>query len=231
MSSSARDTGTAAGNTPSGATYLWSALSLITLLGGIGTILFLFGRFDYLGWHQASTAGHSHDNRLLAWTWTPSQRATAWYLAVVAVLFLAQTLLGGVIAHDRVEPGAREVAVRAGDLGAPVHQKDDVRGSLQRHFGLLENLCRNILGIVRHDPAGIDHLEAPAVVFGHTVNPVARDARLIADDRPPLSRDPVEEGGFADVGPAHDHYGGGFLRHLFNHHNIFLDFESVFPVL
>ena len=96
----------AAGNTPSGPTYLWSALSLITLLGGLGTILFLFGRFDYLGWHQASTAGHSHDNRLLGWTWTPSQRATAWYLGVVAVLFLAQTLLGGVIAHYRVEPGA-----------------------------------------------------------------------------------------------------------------------------
>ncbi len=96
----------AAGNTPSGPTYLWSALSLIALLGGLGTILFLFGRFDYLGWHQASTAGHSHDSRLLAWTWTPSQRATAWYLAVVAVLFLAQTLLGGVIAHYRVEPGA-----------------------------------------------------------------------------------------------------------------------------
>lgn len=96
----------AAGNTPSGPTYLWSALSLITLLGGIGTILFLFGRFDYLGWHQPSTAGHSHENRLLAWTWTPSQRATAWYLGVVAVLFLAQTLLGGVIAHYRVEPGA-----------------------------------------------------------------------------------------------------------------------------
>jgi nitric oxide reductase subunit B len=96
----------AAGNTPSGPTYLWSALSLITLLGGLGTVLFCFGRFDYLGWHQASPAGHSHDNRLLAWKWTPSQRATAWYLAVVAVLFLAQTLLGGVIAHYRVEPGA-----------------------------------------------------------------------------------------------------------------------------
>ena len=96
----------AAGNTPSGPTYLWSALSLITLLGGLGTILFFFGRFDYLGWHQESSPGHSHDNRLLAWTWTPSQRATAWYLAVVAALFLAQTLLGGVIAHYRVEPGA-----------------------------------------------------------------------------------------------------------------------------
>ena len=96
----------AAGNTPSGATYLWSALSLITLLGGLGTVLFLFGRFDYLGWHQAAAAGHSHDNALTAWRWTASQRATASYLAVVAVLFLAQALLGGVLAHYRVEPGA-----------------------------------------------------------------------------------------------------------------------------
>ena len=96
----------AAGNTPGGATYLWSALSLITLLGGLGTVLFLFGRFDYLGWHQAAAAGHSHDNALTTWRWTASQRATAWYLAVVAVLFLAQTLLGGVLAHYRVEPGA-----------------------------------------------------------------------------------------------------------------------------
>lgn len=95
-----------AGNTPSSPTYLWSALSLITLLGGLGTVLFLVGRFDYLGWHQAATPGHAHDNAMTAWRWTASQRATAWYFGVVAVLFLAQTLLGGVLAHYRVEPGA-----------------------------------------------------------------------------------------------------------------------------
>ena len=54
----------AAGNTPSSATYLWSALSLITLLGGLGTVLLMFGRFDYLGWHQAEASGHSHENAL-----------------------------------------------------------------------------------------------------------------------------------------------------------------------
>ncbi len=94
-----------AGNTPSGPTYLWSALSLITLLGGLGTILFLFGRFDYLGWRGEAAGGHIHDSPLLAWQWTPSQRATAAYLGVVAVLFLGQALLGGVLAHYRVEPG------------------------------------------------------------------------------------------------------------------------------
>ena len=96
----------AAGNTPSGPTYLWSALSLISLLGGLGTVLFVVGRFDYLGWRQADARGHSHDNALTAWRWTASQRATAWYLGVVAILFLAQTLLGGVLAHYRVEPGS-----------------------------------------------------------------------------------------------------------------------------
>ncbi len=95
-----------AGNTPSGPTYLWSALSLITLLGGLGTVLFLVGRFDYLGWHEASTPGHSHDNLMNSWRWTPSQRMTAWYFAVVTILFLGQALVGGVIAHYRVEPGA-----------------------------------------------------------------------------------------------------------------------------
>jgi len=96
----------AAGNTPSAPTYLWSALSLITLLGGLGAILFLFGRFDYLGWHHPDTQGHAHDNALAAWRWTPSQRAMAWYLGVVAVLFLGQAMLGGLLAHYRVEPGA-----------------------------------------------------------------------------------------------------------------------------
>ena len=94
-----------AGNTPSAQTYVWSALSLITLLAGLGTILFAFGRFDYLGWQGASAPAHVHENRLLQWPWTPSQQATAWYFGVVAVLFLAQGLLGGVVAHYRVEAG------------------------------------------------------------------------------------------------------------------------------
>lgn len=37
---------------------------------------------------------------------TPSQKALGLYFAVVALLFLAQTAMGGVLAHYRVEPGA-----------------------------------------------------------------------------------------------------------------------------
>jgi nitric oxide reductase subunit B len=37
---------------------------------------------------------------------TPSQWATGWFFAVVALLFLAQSSLGGLLAHYRVETGA-----------------------------------------------------------------------------------------------------------------------------
>ncbi|HEX5011297.1 MAG TPA: cbb3-type cytochrome c oxidase subunit I [Planctomycetota bacterium] len=96
----------AAGNEPTAAAYFWSAMSLITLLGGLGAVLFVFGRFAFLGWQAATPGGHAHDNRLLAWQPTPSQRASGLFLAVVAVLFLAQGLCGGALAHYRVEPGA-----------------------------------------------------------------------------------------------------------------------------
>ncbi len=96
-----------AGNQPTAEAYLWSALSLIALLGGTGIIFFLFGRYNLLGWHRRDDEEPGHllqfrppEEVLL----TPSQRATAWYFLVVAGLFLAQGLLGGVNAHYHVEP-------------------------------------------------------------------------------------------------------------------------------
>ena len=47
-----------AGNTPPAAAYLWSALSLITLLAGTAAILFAFGKFDYLGWKGTTATVH-----------------------------------------------------------------------------------------------------------------------------------------------------------------------------
>jgi len=94
------------GNLPSSSTYLWSALSLITLLSGIGAILFLFGKFDYLGWAGEKSPAHFHDSALAGWKLTPSQWATGKFFGVVAALFLLQGLAGGALAHYRVEPGA-----------------------------------------------------------------------------------------------------------------------------
>jgi nitric oxide reductase subunit B len=94
------------GNAPSASTYLWSALSLVTLLGGLGLILFVFGKFDYLGWGGSTAHQHAHEGPLHQWTVTPSQKALGLFFAVVALLFLLQTAMGGALAHYRVEPGA-----------------------------------------------------------------------------------------------------------------------------
>lgn len=93
-----------AGNTPTSSAYFWSAMSLVVLLGGLGLILTVFGRFKALGWGAEQTA-HAHEGRLSEWTLTPSQRFLGFYFALVALLFLGQAALGGAIAHYRVEPG------------------------------------------------------------------------------------------------------------------------------
>ncbi|HXK60556.1 MAG TPA: nitric-oxide reductase large subunit [Acidobacteriota bacterium] len=94
------------GNAPTAQAFLWSVLSLIALLGGIGIVLFAVGKYDLLGWRRADEAEARPPDfrppeqvRL-----TPSQRATAWYFLVVAGLFLVQGLLGGVNAHYHAEP-------------------------------------------------------------------------------------------------------------------------------
>ena len=76
--------------------------------------------------------------------------------------------------------------------------------------GLAQDLRRDVLVILDDDAAGIDHFKMAAIVFGRPMYAVASNPRLIADNRPPLSRDAVEEGGLSNVGPAHnDHCGNG----------------------
>ncbi|MBI5445112.1 MAG: cbb3-type cytochrome c oxidase subunit I [Deltaproteobacteria bacterium] len=93
----------AVGNTPTAETLLWSMLSIIMLLGGTALVLFAFGRFDFLGWK-----GETEVLRLPIEPERPteSQRAAVKYFLLVAVLFLAQTLAGGAIAHYRAEPSS-----------------------------------------------------------------------------------------------------------------------------
>lgn len=91
------------GNHPTGATVLWSAVSLLFLLGGIGIVLLAFGKFDYLGWHSDHAIAAQPAAR--ATGVTPAQAATLKFMLVAALLFLAQTLIGGAVAHYRAEPG------------------------------------------------------------------------------------------------------------------------------
>ncbi|ADJ27385.1 nitric-oxide reductase large subunit [Nitrosococcus watsonii] len=91
------------GNVPIGPALLWSALSLLMLLGGIGVALLAFGKFDYLGW--VSAGRHVHP-QLLPGQAGPGQRALVKFFVVVALLFLMQTLVGGGTAHFRADPGS-----------------------------------------------------------------------------------------------------------------------------
>jgi nitric oxide reductase subunit B len=93
-----------AGNTPTPQAILWSAVSLVFLLGGLGAILFAFGKFDFLGWKGDQTERPAHLSLPKSLPLTPSQRATALFFLVVAALFLLQVFLGGALAHYRVEP-------------------------------------------------------------------------------------------------------------------------------
>ena len=89
-------------NHPTADAILWSVLSLIALLGGIGLLLAAFGRWNFLGWHgreQQTVSFFSPDAVVL----TPAQRACAWFFLVMGVLFLLQTLLGGASQHYRAE--------------------------------------------------------------------------------------------------------------------------------
>jgi nitric oxide reductase subunit B len=90
-----------AGNRPTGAALLWSALSLIALLGGIAAVLAAFGRYHYLGWHGVEMAPAPHLRPR-----SEARPAALKFMALAALLFLAQTLVGGAVAHDRAAPGS-----------------------------------------------------------------------------------------------------------------------------
>jgi nitric oxide reductase subunit B len=81
---------------------VWSVLSLIALLGGIGLLMAAFGRWNFLGWHgrERQTVSFRPPDTVFL---TPAQRSCAWFFFVMAVLFLLQTLLGGATQHYRAD--------------------------------------------------------------------------------------------------------------------------------
>jgi nitric oxide reductase subunit B len=91
------------GNTPTGASILWSALSLIALLAALAAVLFAFGRWDFLGWRRMGK--HVHPHRL-GGSVTASQLSTIKYFVIVALLFLAQVMVGGGTEHYRADPSS-----------------------------------------------------------------------------------------------------------------------------
>ncbi len=89
-------------NEPTAEVVVWSVLSLVALLGGIGLLFAAFGRWNFLGWRgreQATLSFRSPGDVAL----TPAQRACAWFFLVMAALFLIQTLVGAASEHYRAD--------------------------------------------------------------------------------------------------------------------------------
>ncbi|MBK7645330.1 MAG: nitric-oxide reductase large subunit [Planctomycetes bacterium] len=87
------------GNAPTGSNFVWSILSVVLLIAGIGTLV----------WYFAARA--KHDEPLLmpkrdpldGFALTPSMRAVGKYAVVVIALFVVQVLLGALTAHYTIE--------------------------------------------------------------------------------------------------------------------------------
>jgi nitric oxide reductase subunit B len=94
------------GNVATTDAILWSALSLIALLGGTAIVLFAFGRWDFLGWRNEKGAAHYHETTVEVGTATPGQRSTIKLFVIVGLLMVAQMLAGALVAHYRADPAS-----------------------------------------------------------------------------------------------------------------------------
>src|SRR5499427_10365371 len=89
------------GNRPTGGTIVWSVISFVLLLAGIGGMVWYFGSQE----HQPTTDAMPRRDPLLGLSPTPSQKATVKYFFVVAALWVVQVALGAIAAHYGVEGG------------------------------------------------------------------------------------------------------------------------------
>jgi nitric oxide reductase subunit B len=87
------------GNRPTGAAVVWSVVSFVLLLAGIGGMVWYFASKE----REPVNEPLPTRDPLLGLNPTPSQRATIKYFFVVAALWVVQVALGAVAAHYGVE--------------------------------------------------------------------------------------------------------------------------------
>lgn len=90
------------GNAPTAANILWSMVSIVFLIAGIGALVWYKLARDRAESEPEPPARDPLD----AVTVTPSMRAVGKYAFVVVAMFLAQVLLGGLTAHYTIEGDA-----------------------------------------------------------------------------------------------------------------------------
>jgi nitric oxide reductase subunit B len=92
------------GNTPTGAVFMWTFISIIVLLGGIGALVWYYAReFDIWRRDGEPETGFARSDFISATALTPSMRATSAFFIVAILLFVVQVMLGIVTAHYAVE--------------------------------------------------------------------------------------------------------------------------------
>src|SRR4029079_9340532 len=92
------------GNAPTGAVFLWTVVSILILLAGVGGLVWYYAsEFDVWRRDGEPEAGFARTDFMTTSTVRASMRATSWFFIVVALLFVAQVLLGIVTAHYAVE--------------------------------------------------------------------------------------------------------------------------------
>lgn len=90
-------------NRPTADLMIWSVLSLVVLLGGIGVMFAIYGRWSHkIGWHaeEAPVLNFRQSDEIHL---TPSQKMAALFFFTIMVLFLGQSLLGALTEHYRTE--------------------------------------------------------------------------------------------------------------------------------
>ncbi|MBL8189481.1 MAG: nitric-oxide reductase large subunit [Acidobacteria bacterium] len=87
-------------NTPTSSAIVWTGVSVIMLLAGIGAMVWLLARRKPEEDHDVP-----NNDPLIGSTLTPSQKATVKYFLVVSLLFLLQIFMGILTAHYGVEGG------------------------------------------------------------------------------------------------------------------------------
>jgi nitric oxide reductase subunit B len=91
------------GNDASTETVVWSVLSILALFAVLGLVVYIVHRYEFFyGESKAVAAAWA----LVEAPVTASQRAAAKFFLVAGLLFVAQILMGGLLAHYTVHPGS-----------------------------------------------------------------------------------------------------------------------------
>jgi nitric oxide reductase subunit B len=89
------------GNNPTGEMVLWSVVSFVLLLAGVGALAWYYAKQQH---DEIGSEDHFPDkDPLLALSPTPSMKATLKYFWVVGILWVVQVALGAITAHYQIE--------------------------------------------------------------------------------------------------------------------------------